>query len=35
MKMYWSGGIAPRFLDIGIRSRWMVSFTPRSLYPWG
>jgi hypothetical protein len=36
MKTYWgSGGIAPRILDLGTRWRWMVSFTPRPLYPQG
>jgi hypothetical protein len=34
-----SGCIAPRMLDLGTRRRWLVSFTPRSLYsltksPW-
>jgi hypothetical protein len=34
MKRYWaSGGIAPRILDLGTRWRWVVSFTPRPLYP--
>jgi hypothetical protein len=34
MKTYWgSGGIAPHILDLGIRWRWVVSFTPRPLYP--
>jgi hypothetical protein len=34
MKAYFgSGGIAPRILYLGTRLRWMVSFTPRSLYP--
>jgi hypothetical protein len=33
MKAYWrSGGIAPRILDLGTRFRWVVSFTPQSLY---
>jgi len=33
MKAYWgSGGTALR-IDIGTRLRWVVSFTPRSLYP--
>jgi hypothetical protein len=27
-----SGGIDPRILDLGTRWRWVVSFTPRSLY---
>jgi hypothetical protein len=36
MKTYWgSGGIAPRILDLGIRWRWVVSFTHRPLYPQG
>jgi hypothetical protein len=40
MKEYWgSGGIAPHFLDLGTRWRWVVSFTPLPLYlegksPW-
>jgi hypothetical protein len=34
MKAYWgSENIAPRILDLGIRWRWVVSFTPRPLYP--
>jgi hypothetical protein len=34
MKAYWeSGGIAPCILDIGTSWRWLVSFTPRPLYP--
>jgi hypothetical protein len=34
MKTYWgSGGIALRILDLATRWRWMVSFTPRPLYP--
>jgi hypothetical protein len=34
MKTYWgSGDIAPRILDLGTRWRWVVSFTPRPLYP--
>jgi hypothetical protein len=34
MKAYWgSGGIAARILDLGTRWRWVVSFTPRPLYP--
>jgi len=28
-----SGGIAPRILNLGIGQRWVVSFTPRPLYP--
>jgi hypothetical protein len=36
MKMYWgSGGIALCILDLGTRWRWVVSFTPRSLYSQG
>jgi hypothetical protein len=36
MKAYWgSGGIAPRILNQGTRWRWVVSFTPRPLYPQG
>jgi hypothetical protein len=36
MKAYWgSGGIAPRTFDFGTRWRWVVSFTPRPLYPQG
>jgi len=36
VKTYWgSGGIAPPFLDLGIRWRWVVSFTPRPLYSQG
>jgi hypothetical protein len=30
-----SEGIAPLILWLGTRWRWMVSFTPRSLYPQG
>jgi hypothetical protein len=30
-----SGGITPRILDLGTRWRWVVSFTPRPLYPQG
>jgi hypothetical protein len=34
MKAYWgSGGIAPRILELDTRWRWVVSFTPRPLYP--
>jgi hypothetical protein len=34
MKAYWgSGGVAPRILGIGTRWRWVVSCTPRPLYP--
>jgi hypothetical protein len=25
--------VAPRILDLGTRWRWVVSFTPRPLYP--
>jgi hypothetical protein len=36
MKTYWGiGGIVPRILDLGTRWRWVVSFTPRPLYPQG
>jgi hypothetical protein len=36
MKMYrGSGGIAPRILDLDTGWRWVVSFTPRPLYPQG
>jgi hypothetical protein len=36
MKAYWgSGFIASRIIDLGIRWRWVVSFTPRPLYPQG
>jgi hypothetical protein len=36
MKIYWgNGGIAPRIIDLGTRWRWVVSFTPRPLYPQG
>jgi hypothetical protein len=36
MKAYWeSGCIAPRILDLGTIRRWVVSFTPRPLYPQG
>jgi hypothetical protein len=30
-----SGGIDPCFLDLGTKWRWVVSFTPRPLYPLG
>jgi hypothetical protein len=34
MKAYWvKEGIAPWILDLGTRRRWVVSFTPRPLYP--
>jgi hypothetical protein len=36
MKAYWtSGGTAPRVLELGTGWRWVVSFTPRLLYPQG
>jgi hypothetical protein len=36
MNTYWgSGGIAPHILNLGTRWRWVVSFTPRPLYPLG
>jgi hypothetical protein len=36
MKGCWgSGGIAPRILNLGTRWRWVVSFTPKPLYPQG
>jgi hypothetical protein len=36
MKDYWgSGCIVPRILDLGTRWRWVVSLTPRPLYPQG
>jgi hypothetical protein len=36
MKTYWvSRGIAARILDLSTRWRWVVSFTPRPLYPQG
>jgi hypothetical protein len=36
MEAYWgSGGIAPRILGLGTRWRWVVSLTPRPLYPPG
>jgi len=28
---YWSGGIAPRILNLGSRWTWMVSFMPQPL----
>jgi hypothetical protein len=35
MKTYrGSGGMAPRFLDLGTRWRWVVNFTLRPLYSW-
>jgi len=30
-----SGVIAPRIFDLGTRWSWVVSFTPRQLYPEG
>jgi len=30
-----NGGIAPSIPDLGIRWGWVVSFTPRPLYPQG
>jgi hypothetical protein len=34
MKAYWrTEGTAPHILGLGIRRRWVVSFTPRPLYP--
>jgi hypothetical protein len=33
--VYGGGGIAPRILDLGTRWKWVVSFTPRPLYPQG
>jgi hypothetical protein len=34
MKTYCgSGGTVPRFLYLGTRWRWVVSFTPRPIYP--
>jgi hypothetical protein len=36
MKVYSGrGDIAPRIPDLGIRWRWVISFTPRPLYPQG
>jgi hypothetical protein len=36
MKAYLgSGGIAPTILELGTRWRWVISFTPRPLYPQG
>jgi hypothetical protein len=36
MKAYWgSGSITPRILDLDLRWRRVVSFTPRQLYPQG
>jgi len=40
MKAYWgNGGVAPHFLDVGTRWRWVLSFTHQPLYtrekaPW-
>jgi hypothetical protein len=33
--VWWSGCIDPGFLDLGTSWRWVVSFTPRPLYPRG
>jgi len=30
-----SGGIDPRILNLRARQRWVVTFTPRPLYPRG
>jgi hypothetical protein len=35
MKTYWSGGVAPHILDLGIRRRWVVNFAPRQFYTQG
>jgi hypothetical protein len=36
IEAYWmSGGVAPRIVSLGTRWRWLVSFTPRTLYPQG
>jgi hypothetical protein len=36
MTVYWgNGGIDPSILDLGTRWRWVISFTPRPLYPQG
>jgi len=36
MKAYWRiGGVAPLILYLGTKWRWVVSFTPRPLYPPG
>jgi len=32
MKVYWSGGIAPGILNLGIRCRWVLNFTLRPHY---
>jgi hypothetical protein len=32
VKTYWSGGMAPPILSLGIRRRWVVNFTPRQRY---
>jgi hypothetical protein len=34
-EIWGSGGIAPRILNLGTIWRWVVSFTPRLLYPRG
>jgi hypothetical protein len=33
MKTYGNGCIDPHFLDLGTSWRWVISFTPRTLYP--
>jgi len=34
MKLYWGSlSVAARILNLGTRWRWVVSFTPRLLYP--
>jgi len=33
MKTYWGVSIAPHILKLCTRRRWVVSFTPQSLYP--
>jgi hypothetical protein len=36
MKAYWgSGSVASRILDFDNRWRWVISFSPRPLYPQG
>jgi hypothetical protein len=35
VKMYWESGGIQTFFDLGTRCRWVVSFTPRPLYPQG
>jgi len=34
METYWSGDV-PCILDLDTRRRWVVSFMPQLLYPWG